>query len=201
MTVSLLYFGTTSSAGAGAGGAGTGGASSRSAGARVSCAKGAGTEELGAGGSPTASPTAPPHRHDTRFQALRRLECEEQEQLDQEWQELQQRCPLGARPLSPLANLRTVLFCSPSRRSLPMYVLHSLPASSLTISSHPITDYYLATRLVVFRVLASLVTDPRASPSSVSALTATVADFASTCHLVYATRVVAPPPPHPLSVG
>ncbi|CAI7795182.1 unnamed protein product [Closterium sp. NIES-54] len=185
MTVSLLYFGTTSSAGAGAGGAGTGGASSRSAGARVSCAKGAGTEELGAGGSPTASPTAPPHRHDTRFQALRRLE----------------RCPLGARPLSPLANLRTVLFCSPSRRSLPMYVLHSLPASSLTISSHPITDYYLATRLVVFRVLASLVTDPRASPSSVSALTATVADFASTCHLVYATRVVAPPPPHPLSVG
>ncbi|CAI7834048.1 unnamed protein product, partial [Closterium sp. NIES-53] len=61
-------------------------------------------------------------------------------------------------------------------------------------------DYYRAARPVVSRVLASLVTDPRASPSSVSAFTDAVADFASTCRLDYATRVVAAPPPRPLSV-
>ncbi|CAI7780486.1 unnamed protein product [Closterium sp. NIES-53] len=57
-----------SSGGAGAGGSGTGGASSGGTGAG-----GAGTEETGAGGSPTERP----HRHDTRFQTLRRLEREE----------------------------------------------------------------------------------------------------------------------------
>ncbi|CAI7855703.1 unnamed protein product [Closterium sp. NIES-54] len=77
--------GGASSGGAGAGGTGTGGASSGGAGAR-----GAGTEETEARGSPTASPTARPHRHDTRFQPLRRLEREEPEQVVQERQELQQ---------------------------------------------------------------------------------------------------------------
>ncbi|CAI7874626.1 unnamed protein product, partial [Closterium sp. NIES-54] len=110
------------------------------------------------------------------------------------------RCPPRARPSSPLADLRTVLFHSP-RRSLPVPVLPSPPESSLIVSSHPITVYYRAARHVVSRVLASLATDPCASPSSVSALTATVADFASTRRLDYATRVVAAPPPHPLSVG
>ncbi|CAI7923282.1 unnamed protein product [Closterium sp. NIES-54] len=81
--------GGASSGGAGAGGAGTGGASSGGAGVGGAGAIGAGTEETGDGGLPTASPTAPPHRHDTRFQALRRLEREEQEQLEQERQELQ----------------------------------------------------------------------------------------------------------------
>ncbi|CAI7870144.1 unnamed protein product, partial [Closterium sp. NIES-54] len=73
--------------------------------------------------------------------------------------------------------------------------------SSLTISSHPITDYYHAARPVVSRALTSLVTDPRATPSSVSALTAAVADFASTRRLDYAKRVVAAPPPCPLNIG
>ncbi|CAI7906257.1 unnamed protein product [Closterium sp. NIES-53] len=212
--------GGTSFGGARAGGADTGGASSGGAGAGCAVAVGAGTEETGAGGSPTASPTAPPHRHDTRFQALRRLEREEQEQLAQERQELQRglralglpssppvhsqsptaygptfpppdstpavfsppqspspplvvwhdwtsHCPPRVRPSSPLANLRTVLFRSPPRRSLPVSVLPSPPASSLTIFSHPITEYYRAARPVVSCVLASLVTDPCASPSSV----------------------------------
>ncbi|CAI7784554.1 unnamed protein product [Closterium sp. NIES-54] len=262
-----------SSWGAGAGGAGTGGASSGGGGEGGAGAVGAGTEETGAGGSPSASPTAPPHRHDTRFQTLRRLECEEQEQLEQERQELQQldqqqppqppilqqlfppvsglralglpssphvhsqsptaygpmfrspdltlgvfsppqsqspppvvrhnwtsRCPPHARPSSPLADLRTVLFRSPPHRSPLVSVLPSPPESSLTVSSHPITEYYRAARPVVSRVLASLVTDPRASPSSVLALAAAVANFASTRRLDYATRVVAAPPSHPLSV-
>ncbi|CAI7757469.1 unnamed protein product [Closterium sp. NIES-53] len=104
------------------------------------------------------------------------------------------RCPPRAQPSSPLADLRTVLFHSP-RRSLPVPVLPSPPESSLIVSSHPTTVYYRAARHVVSRVLASLVTDPCASPSSVSALTATVADFAFTRRLDYATRVVAAPPP------
>ncbi|CAI7883968.1 unnamed protein product [Closterium sp. NIES-54] len=59
--------GGASSGGASAGGTGTGGASSGGAGAGGAGAVGAGTEETGARGSPTASPTALPHRHDTRF--------------------------------------------------------------------------------------------------------------------------------------
>ncbi|CAI7887924.1 unnamed protein product [Closterium sp. NIES-53] len=187
--------GGANSGGAGAGGPGSGGASSRGTGAGgigAGCASfggagaggagavGASTEETGAGGSPTAAPTAPPHHHDTCFQALRRLEREEQEQLEQERQELQHSPP----------------HCSP-----PVCVLPSPPESSLTVSSHPITDYYRAACPVVSHVLASLVTDPRASSSSVSALTVAVPDFASTRHLDYATRVVAAPPPCPLSVG
>ncbi|CAI7901505.1 unnamed protein product [Closterium sp. NIES-54] len=80
---------------------------------------------------------------------------------------------------------------------VPRSVLPSPPESSLTPStSTPITGYYRATCLVVIRVLASLFTDPRASPSSVLALSAIVAEFSATRHLDYATRVVAA---HPLS--
>ncbi|CAI7766506.1 unnamed protein product [Closterium sp. NIES-54] len=187
--------GGASSGGAGAGGTGTGGASSGGAGAG-----GADTEETGAGGSPTALPTASPHRHDSRFQALRRLERKEQERVEQERQELQHCCPPRAQPSSPLVDLRTVLFCSPPRRTPPVSVLPSSPESSLTVSSHPIIDYYRAARHVVSRVLTSLVTEPCASRSSVSALIAAIADFVSTRRLDYATRVVAAPPPRPLSV-
>ncbi|CAI7762215.1 unnamed protein product [Closterium sp. NIES-54] len=111
------------------------------------------------------------------------------------------RCPPRARPSSHFYDLSTVLFCSSPPHAPPVSVLTSPLALSLTVSSHPIIDYYRAARPVVSRVLASLVTDPRASPSSVSALTAAVADFASTHHLDFATRVVAAPPARPLSAG
>ncbi|CAI7777841.1 unnamed protein product [Closterium sp. NIES-54] len=108
-------------------------------------------------------------------------------------------CPTCARPSSPFDDLRTVLLRSSPRRSPPQSLLSSPPESSHTSStSTPITDYYHATRPVVTRVLASLVTDPRASPLSVSALTATVSNFATTRRLDYATRVVAA---RPLSAG
>ncbi|CAI7917109.1 unnamed protein product [Closterium sp. NIES-54] len=55
-----------------------------------------------------------------------------------------------------------------------------------------------ATRPVVTRVLASLVTDPRASPPSVLTLSASVTDFAATRRLDCATHLVAA---HPLSAG
>ncbi|CAI7825580.1 unnamed protein product [Closterium sp. NIES-54] len=109
------------------------------------------------------------------------------------------RCPACTRPSSPFDDLRTVLLCSIPRRSPPQFVLPSPPESSLTASTFtPINDYYCATYLVVTRVLASLVTDPRASSSSISALSATVTDFSATRRLDYATRVVAAPP---LSAG
>ncbi|CAI7840905.1 unnamed protein product [Closterium sp. NIES-53] len=223
--------GGASSGGAGARGAGTGGASSGDPGAGGAGAVGAGTEETGAGGSPSASPTAPPHRHDTLsgLRALGHpssppvhsqsptvygpmfpppdsppaVFSPPQSQspppvVRQDWTTC---CPLRAHPSPPLADLHTVLFHSPPRRSLHLYVLPSPPESSLTVSSHPITDYYCDARPVVSHVLASLVTNPRASSSSVSALIAAIADFASTRRLDYAMRVVATPPPRPLSVG
>ncbi|CAI7763313.1 unnamed protein product [Closterium sp. NIES-54] len=55
-------------------------------------------------------------------------------------------------------------------------------------------------RPVLSRVLASLVTDPRASLSFVSALTAAVTEFASTRCLDYATSLVAAPCTSPLAI-
>ncbi|CAI7852043.1 unnamed protein product, partial [Closterium sp. NIES-54] len=110
-------------------------------------------------------------------------------------------CPLRARPLSPFDDLHTVLFRSSPRHAPPVSILPPPLALSLTVSSHPITGYYRAARPVVSRVLASLVTDPRASPSSVSALTAAVAEFASTRRLDFAMHVVAALPARPLSAG
>ncbi|CAI7868776.1 unnamed protein product [Closterium sp. NIES-53] len=107
------------------------------------------------------------------------------------------RCPPRARPSSPLADLRTALFCFSPRHTPPESVLPSPPTSSLTVSSHLISNNYRTAHPVVSLVLASLVTDPRASPSFVSALTAAVTDFASTRRLDFATRVVAAPPARP----
>ncbi|CAI7741812.1 unnamed protein product [Closterium sp. NIES-54] len=87
--------GGASSADAGAGSAGTGGASSGGAGAGgvragVSGTGGASFEATGAGGTATVAPTAPPHRYNTRLQALCQLEREEQKRLEQKRQELRQ---------------------------------------------------------------------------------------------------------------
>ncbi|CAI7733747.1 unnamed protein product [Closterium sp. NIES-53] len=103
--------------------------------------------------------------------------------------------PPHARPSSPFEDLRTALLCSSHRRS-PCEDLKNVVSSST-----PISDYYRAARPVVPHVLASPVTDPCTSPSSVSALTAIVADFAATRRLDFATRVVAAPPARPLFTG
>ncbi|CAI7777156.1 unnamed protein product [Closterium sp. NIES-53] len=79
--------------------------------------------------------------------------------------------PPRARPSSPVTDLHTALFCSSRRRSPPESVLLSPPPSSLPDSPTPISDYYRAACPVVSRVLATLATDSRFSPSSVSALT------------------------------
>ncbi|CAI7864843.1 unnamed protein product [Closterium sp. NIES-54] len=92
------------------------------------------------------------------------------------------------RPPNGLTSFESLMFSA---------LVGSPDESSLIASiSTPITDYYRATRRVVTRVLASLVTDRRASSSFISALNATVTDFAATRHLDYATRMV---PAHPLS--
>ncbi|CAI7855555.1 unnamed protein product [Closterium sp. NIES-54] len=102
--------------------------------------------------------------------------------------------------------------CFPSSSSpvVPSSFLHlafmslsscSSPVPSLTASlSTPVRDYYRTYR-PLSRVLASLVIDPRASLSSVSALTAAITDFASTRCLDYATSLVAAPLTSPLAVG
>ncbi|CAI7909338.1 unnamed protein product [Closterium sp. NIES-54] len=111
-------------------------------------------------------------------------------------------CSPRAHPLSsvPLTDLCTVLF-RPSPPRFSPSVLPSPPESALTASlSTPVTDYYRAFRLVLTRVLASLVTDPRASLSFVSTLTAAVNEFASTRCLDYATSLVAAPPTIPMAV-
>ncbi|CAI7923544.1 unnamed protein product [Closterium sp. NIES-53] len=108
-----------------------------------------------------------------------------------------------ARPSSPVpfTHLRTALFCSSPPRLSPS-VLPSPPDSALTASlSTPITNYYRTYRPVLSLALASLVTDPRASLSSVSALIAEVTEFASTHCLDYATSLVAALPTNPLAVG
>ncbi|CAI5959473.1 unnamed protein product [Closterium sp. NIES-65] len=111
-------------------------------------------------------------------------------------------CPPGARPSSPIIDLHTALLCTSLRRSPPLVsVLPSPPPSSLPVPPTPIPDYYRDVRPVVSRVLATVVTDPRFSPSSVSALTAAVADFAAAIRLDYRTCMVLALPTHPLSVG
>ncbi|CAI7737475.1 unnamed protein product [Closterium sp. NIES-53] len=106
-----------------------------------------------------------------------------------------------ARPSSPvpLTDLHIVLFRPNPPRSLPS-VLPSPSESALTASlSTPVTDYYHVFYLVLSRVLASLFTDPRASLSSVTALTTAVTEFASTRRLDCATSLVAAPPTTPLA--
>ncbi|CAI7740918.1 unnamed protein product [Closterium sp. NIES-54] len=86
------------------------------------------------------------------------------------------RCSPRARPSSlvPFSDLHTALFCS---------------------------NYYRTYRPVLSRVSASLVTDPRPSLSSVSALTTAITEFASTRRLDYATSLVAAPSTSHLAVG
>ncbi|CAI7768464.1 unnamed protein product, partial [Closterium sp. NIES-54] len=89
-------------------------------------------------------------------------------------------CPSSPLPFSPLLPLS---YCLQSHSALTA----SLPT--------PVTDYYRTYRHVLSCVLASLVTDPRASLSSVSTLTAAIR------RLDYATPIVAAPPTNPLAVG
>ncbi|CAI7849388.1 unnamed protein product, partial [Closterium sp. NIES-53] len=101
----------------------------------------------------------------------------------------------------PFTDLHTALFRSSPPRSSPS-ILPSPPELALTASlSTLVTDYYRMYHQVLSRVLASLVTNPRASMSSVSALTAAVTEFASIRYLDYATSLVAAPPTSPLAVG
>ncbi|CAI7811836.1 unnamed protein product [Closterium sp. NIES-53] len=104
------------------------------------------------------------------------------------------RSPLSFSSLLPLSSYLCPPCSSPS-------VLPSPPESALIASlPTPVTDYYRTYRPVLSRVLASLITDPRASLSSVSALTAAVTEFASTRRLDYATSLVAAPPTSPLAI-
>ncbi|CAI7819455.1 unnamed protein product [Closterium sp. NIES-53] len=94
---------------------------------------------------------------------------------------------LVPRPLFP--SLTFVLPCFVLVRLVPLILYFLL-----------LLNYYRTYRLVLSRVLASLVTDPRASLPFVSPLSAAVTEFASTRCLDYATSLVASPT-SPLAVG
>ncbi|CAI7764744.1 unnamed protein product [Closterium sp. NIES-53] len=96
------------------------------------------------------------------------------------------RSPLSFSSLPPLSSRLCPPRLSPS-------VIPSPPESALTASlSTPVTDYYCTYRPILSRALATL--------SSVSALTATITEFASTRYLDYATSLVAAPPTSPPAV-
>ncbi|CAI7870439.1 unnamed protein product [Closterium sp. NIES-54] len=106
---------------------------------------------------------------------------------------------LVLRPLFPSLTVELSCFVLSPLVRLCLYFL--LPLSRpLPLPSTPIIDYYRTYHPVLSPVLASLLTDPRASLSSVSALTATITEFAATRRLDYATRIVAAPPTSPLAV-
>ncbi|CAI7871344.1 unnamed protein product [Closterium sp. NIES-53] len=112
-------------------------------------------------------------------------------------------CSPHARHSSPVpfADLRTALFCSTPPRLSPS-VLPSPLESALTASlSTPVTEYYRTYHPVLSRALASLVTDPCATLSSISALTTAVTEFSSTRCLDYATCLVAAPSTSLLAIG
>ncbi|CAI7818126.1 unnamed protein product [Closterium sp. NIES-53] len=71
----------------------------------------------------------------------------------------------------------------------PPPVLPQPPESSLTVLHDPLSDYLRASRHVVSRVLSALVTHPIAPLLSVSALVTTVASFASSHCLDYASHL------------
>ncbi|CAI7780685.1 unnamed protein product [Closterium sp. NIES-54] len=179
--------GGASSGGAGAGGTGTGGASSGGAGAG-----GAGTEETGAGASPTASPTA--------LSGLQALGLPSSFPIHSQ-------SPTAYGPTFPPSDSTPAVFSPPQSRSSPPVVPHDWTSRCPPRAqpSSPLADL----RTVLFRSpphhsppVSLLPSPPESSlASSVSALTAAVADFASTHRLDYATHVVAAPPPRPLSNG
>ncbi|CAI7854169.1 unnamed protein product [Closterium sp. NIES-54] len=189
--------GGASSGGAGVGGPGTGGARTGGAGAgdpnlvgtpsRDTGSGGARSEATGAEGTIPAESNPPPHRHDTRYQAA----CQPAA------------AAVATAAAAAAAAAATAAAASPSGAAVvpTLSVLPSPPPSSLPVSPTPISDYYRTVRPVVSRVLANGVTDPRFSPSSVSALTIAVAGFAAASRLDYSTCVVPAPPTRPLSVG
>ncbi|CAI7757258.1 unnamed protein product [Closterium sp. NIES-54] len=89
----------------------------------------------------------------------------------------------GARALAAgvAAVAAACAFCSSfshvRRFSPSAFVLQSPPETPFPVSSTPISEYYCTCRLVVSRVLTSLVKNPRASLPYVSALTATIANL------------------------
>ncbi|CAI7862293.1 unnamed protein product, partial [Closterium sp. NIES-53] len=183
-----------------------------------------GSLESGHGATTAPDTTPPPHPYPTRHQARVCHAREEQLQLEREERELErQQLELQ------VSGLRTLGLPSPSPPSPPSPPVSGPPLPSPDASpavfppplpplfpplSHtwplccsprarpsslvPFTDL-LTYRPVLSRVLASLVTDPCAFLSSVSALTAGVTEFASTHCLDYTTSLVAAPPTNPLA--
>ncbi|CAI7929659.1 unnamed protein product [Closterium sp. NIES-54] len=137
--------GGASSEGTGAGSTGAGGASYGGAGAGGAGTVGASTEETRAGGINTVAPTAPPHRYDTRLQALCRLDSSSSSSPNSrschfaaavsssEWPSglglpsspsVHSKSPSAYGPLFPTPDSALSVFSPPHSQSSPPVVLH-----------------------------------------------------------------------------
>ncbi|CAI7931554.1 unnamed protein product [Closterium sp. NIES-54] len=197
--------GGASSGGAGAGGAGMGGASSGGAGVGGPGTGGAWTGGAGAGNpDPVGTPSG-----DTGYGGGLPACAQGAGAVGVGAAGVAAVGPAGAATETAAAAVAataaaaaaTVAAAAPSGAAVVPAFHSSPPPSSLPVSPTPISNYYHAVRLVVSRILATGVTDPHFSPSSVSALTAAVANFVAANRLDYSTRVVPAPPTRPLSVG
>ncbi|CAI7861442.1 unnamed protein product [Closterium sp. NIES-53] len=116
--------------------------------------------------------------------------------------------PLVSGPPLPPPDPSPAVFPPPLPRCPLLFLTLGLRVALLVLVPRPLFPsptfvlpcYYHTYRPVLSRVLASLVTDPRASLSSVTALIAAVTEFASTRCLDYATSLVAAAPTSPLAV-
>ncbi|CAI7929240.1 unnamed protein product [Closterium sp. NIES-54] len=166
---------------------------------------GSGSGGARAGDTSTAMPTPHTIRFLTRVQRLDKLEREERERVEEEsWppQQVQLQPPQERVEEEPhleqeeQQHRQVPLQQTPEEveqqrlRDLPDSAPARLPPGlSLTVFPDPLSNYLRASRPVVSRVMSSLVTHVTAPPLSVSALVTTVASFASSHPLDYASHL------------
>ncbi|CAI7893210.1 unnamed protein product [Closterium sp. NIES-53] len=191
------------------GAAGAGGARAGGAGAGDAWAGGAGAVGAGAGGAGAVDPeleSQPPLQPASPLPAP--------SPYTEQTSSLTERHEPPSRPASPVRTSRRV----PRPRPPPVPGTHAMalrpssvqlrvpllapPESSLPEVPDPESDHACAASPTVSRLLAIAVTDPSFASTAASALVAELVNFAATCHLYYATALIAESESSsPLSVG
>ncbi|CAI7910803.1 unnamed protein product [Closterium sp. NIES-54] len=166
---------------------------------------GCGSGGAGVGGTGTVAPTLRTVCFLTREPRLLQLEREEHERFERAQQQQEQPQSQQQKERVEEESQHRVVSLEPRRsryrvdgpfhlvlrsRVPPPPVLPQPPESSLTVLHDPLSDYLRASRPVVSRVLSALVTHPTAPVLSVSALVTTIAGFASSHCLDYASHLV-----------
>ncbi|CAI7888333.1 unnamed protein product [Closterium sp. NIES-54] len=201
------------------GAAGAGGARAGGAGAGDAWAGGAGAVGAGAGGAGAVDPelevlgvSSSPAQSQPPLQPASPLPAPSP--YTEQTSSLTERHEPPSRPASPVRTSRRV----PRPRPPPVPGTHAMalrpssvqlrvpllapPESSLPEVPDPESDHACAASPTVSRLLAIAVTDPSFASTAASALVAELVNFAATCHLYYATALIAESESSsPLSVG